>query len=178
MWQHGGMVNPSNDNLGPGEGSPLDDDGLKLPQAPGEESVRGEGKREAEKPHPLTELGFPADLFDFFKQDPWEQEKAPPVNREVIRRFVRDQLPEEEKFQVIELLSQWENWHKAELEESKAYALEQIPPVDREAVRRYVRGELTGKELNWVTEMISTWRVWGDAHREEVAKLSRQQGTA
>jgi hypothetical protein len=171
------MVNPSSENLDPGEDRPLDDDGLKLPEARGQERAREEERREADEPRHLTELGYPGDLFDFSKEDPWEQEKAPPVDRELLRRLARDELPQEEVRLVIRLCSKWGTWHKAQLEESTAYALEQIPPVDREAVRRYVRAELTGKELDRVAEMVSTWRVWADAHREELAKLAGPPGT-
>jgi hypothetical protein len=116
------MVNPSNHDLGPGEDNP-ESDGPKLPQPPKEEA---EGKDRRDE---LTDEEFDKALLslsDFSRRDPWEQEHAPPVNRELVRRYVRDELSDEENRKVIELLCRWENWHKAEGEEFDAYLAEQL----------------------------------------------------
>jgi hypothetical protein len=115
-----------------------------------------------------------AHLFDFAKEGPWE--KAPPVDRELLHRFMQGQLPPEEVRRVIGLCSMWDTWRRAELEERMAYDGERMPPLDREAIRRWIRGELTGKEWVAVTIAVATWLPWADAHSEELAKLSRSQG--
>jgi hypothetical protein len=184
------MVNPSNDNLGPGEDSPLDDDGLKVPQAPKEAAER------KEKLDELSDEDFDRAIRDLcdpekvkeaaghlgsLKGDPWEQENAPPVNLDAIRRCVRGKLSKDEERRIRLMACKWETWHKGYFNEHAAFLQERfdeaIPPVDREAIRRYVRGELSGEELNRVTEMIHSWAKWEKAHEEEQMKLSQPPGT-
>src|SRR5260370_29106844 len=111
------MVNPSNDDLGPRQDDSQGDD-PKLQQPQKEETGKKDERDE------LADEEFDRAvrrLFDFSREDPWEQEHAPPVNRALLRRYVRDELSEQENKQVIKLLSRWENWHNAESEEEHAY---------------------------------------------------------
>jgi hypothetical protein len=49
--------------------------------------------------------------------DAWEQESAPRVEEEVVRRYVRGGLTEEERETVARMAAQYENWNKAVREE-------------------------------------------------------------
>ena len=49
--------------------------------------------------------------------DAWEQESAPRVEEEVVRRYVRGGLTEEERETVARMAAQYENWNRAVREE-------------------------------------------------------------
>jgi hypothetical protein len=132
---HAYMVGPANDNLGPGEEGPHDAEAPKLPKAPRKEPApQKKGKWED-----LSDDEFDRAihaLFDFSKEDPWEQEKAPPVNQDAVRRWVlwyfdfdKSQMSDEEGSRIRKLTSGWENWHKAAVAETNT-------PEIRELMRR------------------------------------------
>jgi hypothetical protein len=57
--------------------------------------------------------------------DLWEQEKAPPVDRELLRRYCQNQLPAEEQDRVARLVVTCETWWDARREVSLKLALEE-----------------------------------------------------
>jgi hypothetical protein len=121
------MENGPTSNPNPGsDGEPFEtaDFGMKSTSQPGDKAneVKAEEAKAAADDDLWALFGVkPPDFSDL-----WEQEKAPPVDRELLRRYCQNQLPAEEMDRVARLVVTCETWWNARQKVSVELAREEL----------------------------------------------------
>jgi len=140
----------------------------------------GQGKHDPEEGEPSLPR-FPHELLN--------QDNAPPVDREALRRYIRwtflhegEPISREEDQLMQQLVATWDNWNQAAEEDLVAIGqlepVEVAPPVEREAVRRFVRWfhidheeQIPDEEGYQVLRLACKWDTWKKAYDEETHAL-------